>query len=112
MGALPLEHVLHRDQPARSRRPDRHVQVVTHVRKQDSVHVLEHPGADIVSLRPQLLFRDTRPEANRTLQVLSLHHLLHCHGRNDVERHPGIMAFAMSRRTLDQRRIVSDTGLL
>src|SRR5579871_660713 len=44
--------------------------------------------------------------------MLALHDLLHSDRSDDVERHPGVVAFAMSGSILYHRVVPSDAGLL
>ena len=44
--------------------------------------------------------------------MLALHHLLHREGRDDVQGHAGIVAFAVARRAFDHRLVPADAGLL
>ncbi len=70
------------------------------------------PAFTIERLRPELFLGHARPQPDRALQVLALHHLLHRDGREDVERHAGVVPFAVAGRAFDHRIVPSHAGLL
>ena len=70
--------------------------------EQHDVDVLEHAGANVVGLGADQFFGHARPQPDGALQVLALHHLLHRQRGQDVQRHAGVVAFAVARRAFDQ----------
>ena len=94
------------------RRPPGNAQVGGHVGEQADVHVLEHAVAHVVCLGGDQFLGHSRPQADGAGEVLALHHLLDRQRGDDVQRHPGIVAFAVSRRAFDQRLVPADAGLL
>src|SRR3954453_11211819 len=87
MSALAVEHVLHRDQSAVVREiAPVHTEVCRHVTEDRDIDILEVAGPNIMSLRPQLLLSNARPDANGTWHLLSLEHALDCKSSSDGER--------------------------
>ena len=82
------------------------------VREQADVDVLEHAGANVVGLGADQFLGDAGPQADGALQMLALHHFLHRERGQDVERHAGVVAFAVSGRAFDHRLVPADAGLL
>ena len=109
---LALEGVLHRHEPVAAGVAPRDIQVVADVREQVHVHVLEHPIANEPRLRRHQFLGHTRPEHQRARQLVALHDLLHRNRRDDVERHAGVVAFAVARRAFDDRIVIRHAGLL
>ena len=80
--------------------------------EQADVHILEHAGADEVGLGGDELFGDAGPELDGAGEVLALHDLLDGEGGDDIERHAGVVAFAMAGRAFDHGLVPADAGLL
>ncbi len=80
--------------------------------EQHDVDVLEHPGANVVGLGADQLLGDAGPELDGALQMLALHHFLHRERGDDVQRHAGVVAFAVARRAFDHRIMIGDAGFL
>src|SRR5260370_19601273 len=113
VSALALEHVLDADQTVLIERgPPGNAEVGGHMGKQADIDVLEHAVAYVVRLGADKFLGHSRPQPERAGEMLALHQLLHGDGRDDVEGHPGIMAFAVFRRRFNHRLVPTDTGLL
>src|SRR5262245_65561172 len=82
------------------------------MREQIDVDIADHAGTDVVHLRADELFGHARPQFQRTWQLFALHDLLHRERGRDIQRDTGVVALAMTRRTFDDRIVVSDAGLL
>ena len=87
-------------------------EVAADVREQVDVDVLEHAVAHEPGLRRHELFGDAGPQHDRAGQLVALHDPLHGDRRDDVERHAGVVAFAVTRRALDDRIVIRDARLL
>ena len=73
---------------------------------------LNSAGADVVGLRAEQLLGDAGPELERPRQMLLLHDLLDRERRRDLQRHAGVVSFAVARRALDHRLVLRDARLL
>ena len=94
---LAFEGVFDRDQAGAALLAPRHAEVVADVREQVDVDVLEHAVAHEPRLRRHELLGDARPQHERARQLVALHDPLHRDRRDDVERHAGVVAFAVAR---------------
>ena len=110
--ALALEVVLDRHQAVSRAVAPRDAEVVADVREEDDVHVLEDARAHEVGLGPEQLLRHARPELERAGEVLALHDLLDRDRGGDVQRHAGVVPFAVTGRALDHRIVIRDARLL
>jgi hypothetical protein len=77
MRALTLERVLDRDDARPGAVSPRHVEVVADVREEADIDVLEDTGAHEIRFAAAELLRHSRPELQRSRQMLPLHDLLH-----------------------------------
>ena len=112
VGGLAFEGVLDRHQAGAASLAPRHAKVVADVREQVDVDVLEHPVTHEPGLRGDELLRHSRPEHDRARQLVALHDLLHGDGRDDVERHAGVVALAVPGRARDDRIVIGHAWLL
>src|SRR6185436_21180177 len=90
----------------------RDTHVVTDVREQHRVDILEHSGAHEIHLAGHQLLGDAWPQVNRPRNLVALHDLLHGDRRRDVHRHAGVVAFAMAWRRRDDWILVTNARLL
>ena len=58
------------------------------------------------------LLGDTRPELDRSLNLLALHDLLQHDRRGDVQRHARVVTLAVTGSALEERVVICDPGLL
>ena len=80
----------------------------------------EHTRVDVIEIAvaheprfgAELLFRDPRPKHERSGNAFALHDLLQHDRSGYVDRLPGIVAFAVARRPLDDRVMISHAGFL
>ena len=112
MGALAFEHVLDRDQAVLRAGSVGDAEIVGDVAEQHDVDVFEHSSANVVSLGADQLLGDAGPEADGALQMLALHHLLHGQRGHDVQRHAGVVPFAVSGRAFDHGLMPGHAGFL
>jgi hypothetical protein len=110
--ALALEAVLDRDEAVLCAIAPADAKIVANVRENRDVDVLEQPGTHEVRLRADELFRNARPQHQRALEALLLHHPLHGERRGDLQRHPGVVPFTVARRARDHRFVIRHAGLL
>src|SRR5262249_2053888 len=99
-------------QSAASQRPapgDAHVG--SHMCEQTDVYIFEHSIAYVVSLRSKEFLSHSRPQPDRSREVLALHHLFHRQGSHNIKWHPGIVTLTVTRRALDQRLVPPYAGL-
>ena len=82
------------------------------VGEEADVHILEQAGADVVGLGGDEFFGDAGPELDGAGEVLALHDLLDGERGDDVERHAGVVAFAVAGRAFDHGLMPADAGLL
>ena len=82
------------------------------VREDADVDVLEDAGAHVVRLGAEQFLGHAGPELQRALQVLLLHDLLDRERGGDLQRHAGVVPFAVAGRTFDDRLVPGDARLL
>ncbi len=82
------------------------------MREQHDVNVLEHACPNVVSFGAEQFFGHAGPQPDGAGKMFPLHHFLDCYRRDDIQRNSGIMAFAVSWRTVDHRRMIGHAGLL
>ncbi len=82
------------------------------MREQHGIHAFEVAIANVIGLRAQQLFGDSRPYLDRPREMVLDHHILHRKRRNDVHRLPGVMAFAVSRRARNDGVVIRHARLL
>ena len=99
--ALALELVLDRDQAVLVAVAPADAEVVGDVREDRDVDVLEQAGAHVVRLGADQLLGDARPQHQRALEVLLLHHFLDGERRGDLQRHAAVVPLAVARRAFD-----------
>src|SRR5262249_57008286 len=104
-GALALERVLDRDETVIGAVAPADLHVCADVREDADVDVLEEAGPNVIGLRAEQLLGDAGPELERPLQMLLLHDLLDRQRGRNLERHAGIVSFAVARRALDDRLV-------
>src|SRR5205823_3564357 len=107
-----LEAKLGRQQRALTARAPRNTEVVANMREENDVDILEHAGPNEKSLPGELLLGDARPEHQRPWHLLALHDLLHRQCGGDVHGLAGVVAFAVSWRTVDNRLVPRDRRLV
>src|SRR5215210_9596685 len=98
MSGFTSEGVLDRDQSGALAVSPRDAEAVVDMRKQRNVDVLEQSGANEIRLGADQLLCRTRPDPDSAGKLLALHDLLHGKRRRDVQRHAGVVAFAVSWR--------------
>jgi hypothetical protein len=82
------------------------------VRKDDDIGVFEVAVANVVRLGREQFFRDAGPQLDRSRNLLALHDLLQHDRCRDVQRHAGVVSFAVSRPAFEKRIVVRHAGLL
>ena len=79
---------------------------------EDDVNVLEESRAHVVRLGRQLFLGDARPQHESPGELLALHDALHRDRSDDVERHAGVVPFAVPGSAVDDRSAIRHTRLL
>jgi len=82
------------------------------VREDHDVDVFENPLAHEVRLARDQFFRDTGPHFDRAGKLAAFHLTFDGDRGEDVERHAGVVTFAVSGRAFDQRIVIRDAGFL